>query len=52
MTRLVVFGFLFAVSAHAEVLGKSAVFAGMKRSIVLFFRSPTMQREHILACWL
>jgi poly(3-hydroxybutyrate) depolymerase len=30
MKRLIVFCFLFAVSAHAEVLDKSAVFAGMK----------------------
>jgi hypothetical protein len=30
MKRLIVFGFLFAVSAHAEVLDKSAVFAGKK----------------------
>jgi poly(3-hydroxybutyrate) depolymerase len=29
MKRILVFGFLFAVSAHAEVLNKSAVIAGM-----------------------
>jgi hypothetical protein len=40
--------FLFAVSAKAEVLDKTAVMAASNTA--WFFRSHTILREHILAC--